>query len=210
MSTRSAICRLTDEGELTFIGRFHHWDGYPSGVGKTLFEILRSHFGGDIEAMLKVLIDDHPGGWSTINRNWDLPVTTAQEEDDNAPCRECHRTKKQHTKRMHAWRYVIAAEDSKPPICYCYPGHTAEQAYFITEQTLADTWCEYAYLFNVDSRHLLILDSSDLSKYPGVMFKKKQGGYERWSLIADVNLDGDEPDWGALDRAGNDEDEAAS
>ena len=35
MSTRSIIARKTDEG---FIGTYHHWDGYPSGVGQVVAE----------------------------------------------------------------------------------------------------------------------------------------------------------------------------
>ena len=35
MSTRSIIARKTDEG---FIGTYHHWDGYPSGVGRLVAE----------------------------------------------------------------------------------------------------------------------------------------------------------------------------
>lgn len=64
MSTRSVIARKTQSG---FKGTYHHWDGYPSALGATLFHLHRDHFDGDIEAMLKTLIDDHPAGWSTIN-----------------------------------------------------------------------------------------------------------------------------------------------
>lgn len=65
MSTRSVIARPTTPGH--FSGRYHHWDGYPSGVGITLVELYNGFFKQDLGRMLKVLLDDHPAGWSTIN-----------------------------------------------------------------------------------------------------------------------------------------------
>lgn len=64
MSTRSVIARATAGG---FTGVYHHWDGYPSGLGATLFELFNGHFKRNLPNMLKYLIDDHPAGWSTIN-----------------------------------------------------------------------------------------------------------------------------------------------
>lgn len=64
MSTRAVIGRKTDKG---FTGVYHHWDGYPSGLGAALFRLRASQFSGDTAVLLKHLIDAHPGGWSTIN-----------------------------------------------------------------------------------------------------------------------------------------------
>ena len=64
MSTRGAIARVKGDG---FVGVYHHWDSYPKWLGKTLWELYHGHFKGDLEAMLTVLIDQHPAGWSTIN-----------------------------------------------------------------------------------------------------------------------------------------------
>lgn len=63
VSTHGAIVRITHDG---FIGRYHHFDSYPAGLGKYLWITCHKYFRGDPEAMLKVLIDEHPGGWSTI------------------------------------------------------------------------------------------------------------------------------------------------
>ena len=46
MSTRSIIARKTDEG---FIGTYHHWDGYPSGVGQIVAQGFKT------------------GGWKYVN-----------------------------------------------------------------------------------------------------------------------------------------------
>ena len=63
MSTRSVIARPTETG---FLGRYHHWDGYPAGLGATLYENYRGHFQRDLDAMCRFLLDDHPAGFSTI------------------------------------------------------------------------------------------------------------------------------------------------
>lgn len=65
MSTRSVIARETEGG---FSGVYHHWDGYPSGLGYTLYHVRNWVFAGDTNAMLVYLIDEHPAGWSTVNR----------------------------------------------------------------------------------------------------------------------------------------------
>lgn len=63
MSTRSVIARPTDLG---FQGRYHHFDGYPTGLGAFLHRAYHEQFDGDLDAMLALLIDAHPAGWSTI------------------------------------------------------------------------------------------------------------------------------------------------
>jgi hypothetical protein len=67
MGTRACIARRTGATTYNFAGRYHHWDGYPTGLGPTLFALYNGHFKRDLKAMLKYLIDDHPAGWSTIN-----------------------------------------------------------------------------------------------------------------------------------------------
>lgn len=65
MSTRGCIARIT--GPSTFAGRYHHWDSYPEGLGKTLYEMYNADFKNKLKDMLKYLIDEHPAGWSTLN-----------------------------------------------------------------------------------------------------------------------------------------------
>lgn len=72
MSTRAAIGRADGD---SFEARYHHSDGYPTGLGR-LFQqrALAAH---DLEAFIRYIVDEHPGGWSSL---WDTP------EDDHCYC----------------------------------------------------------------------------------------------------------------------------
>lgn len=65
MATRGAIGRPTPNGGWEAV--YHHYDSYPMGLGRMLWNLYHGHFAGDIEAMRSVLIDQHRAGWSTIN-----------------------------------------------------------------------------------------------------------------------------------------------
>ena len=65
MGTRGIIARL--DKKRGFAGNYHHWDSYPTELGNTLWKLYHGHFERDLKRMLKVLIDDHGAGWSTIN-----------------------------------------------------------------------------------------------------------------------------------------------
>jgi len=187
MSTRGCIARSTGEG--TFKGVYHHWDGYPSGLGATLFQIYRTHFGRDLEAMLNFLIDQHPAGWSTIN-NADFKLPAGFQEP------------KYRQKRNDD------ADYSKPiphgPICYCH-GERHEEPSAITEED--DCGMEWAYVFDVDKKVMQVLERVYIDntvstrganiggKHMVGMFGYGAAGHQRWALAADVALDGPPPRW---------------
>ena len=70
MSTRSIIARKTEGG---FAGVYHHWDGYPVGLGQTLYRMYKQV-------------------WSSINGvDWSQPIgyVTCLEHNDAPQC-FCH------------------------------------------------------------------------------------------------------------------------
>ncbi len=83
MSTRAAIARLIAAEPPRREGVYHHWDGYPSFLGRWLFLTIRQTFRGDAEAFLQFALS-HQAGWShivhqgrPIERNgtrYDLPL----------------------------------------------------------------------------------------------------------------------------------------
>lgn len=67
MSTNAVIARPTETG---FEGRYHHFDGYPDGLGRELFTLMQDSNAKDT---LVSLIDEHPAGWSNIiGANWTI------------------------------------------------------------------------------------------------------------------------------------------
>jgi hypothetical protein len=82
MSTRGCIARV--EGD-AFRGVYHHWDSYPTELGRRLFAIAQ---GQDIDTLLRELIDGHPGGWLTVQEECfchdrgEDPMPVAPDEND--------------------------------------------------------------------------------------------------------------------------------
>lgn len=63
MTTHAIIARQKGDG---FVGRYHHYDGYPTWLGRALWQSYQQRFGRDLDAMLAFLLDTHRSGWSQI------------------------------------------------------------------------------------------------------------------------------------------------
>ena len=133
MSTRGAIVKTSDQGK-TFVGRYHHWDSYPDGLGKTLVEAYYGFFKKDLKKMLKLLCDDHPAGWSTIN-NADFSKEPGYCENGFA-----------------------TEGPTEGPKCYCHGGRKQDES-IITEKDASDCGCEYVYAFDEKENKLYVLSS---------------------------------------------------
>jgi endonuclease/exonuclease/phosphatase family metal-dependent hydrolase len=146
MSTRAIIGRVNADGSDGWAGRYHHWDGYPSGLGQRLYFLWLTHFVGDTAAMTKYLIDDHPAGWSTIlTGDFNQPAGFLEYgvEHEGEPPRndfDAHRK----------W------EEAQGPQCYCHGDRHEEASPLETSEQGADTWCEYAYIFN-EKKHVMYI-----------------------------------------------------
>lgn len=171
MGTRGAIVRKNGNG---FEGRYHHWDSYPDALGKTLFDLYNGHFKKDLNAMLKYLIDDHPGGWSSINRA-DFRASPGFSE---------------------------GGFKSSGPECYCHGGRS-EGEWLVTNKNASDSGCEFVYMFESDKTTMTVLSSycDPNGKCAG---EKMIGFFgcgdpkAIWKPIAVVNLDDPEPDWESI------------
>ena len=192
MSTRSCIARTTGEG--TFRGVYHHWDGYPSGLGVTLFHLYRNHFNKDLNAMLEFLIDQHPAGWSTIN-GADFKLPAGFQEP------------KYRKKRNGDPDYTKPIPHG--PVCYCHGGRHEEPS-IVTEAD--DCGMEWAYVFDAERRLMYVLErilTDDAVSTSGKnlsgrhmvgMFGYGAPGHQRWVTRGSVALDGPEPNWKLLER----------
>ena len=233
MSTRSVIARPMGDG---FNGRYHHWDGYPSGLGAELYWLAQPNdyramaglpptpWNGDIEAMLKVLLDDHPAGWSTLERK-DFRFAPGYNERQMTGTCKCGKPEEQHFCQYvkphegpvpcgggtyglhlgHAYEpdeaTITKAEMGELiPQCYCH-GDRAEEAREVTDQNASGMGCEYAYVLTTN-RKMTVLSS--FAEFDGKT--EKVIGYfgmgaedEDWKPIGYVDLDGVEPNWKAIE-----------
>ena len=166
MSTRSLIARKTESG---WEGIYHHWDGYPDALGATLFELFNGHFDQDVSTMLAFLLDEHRGGWSTIN---DKDFTKDPGFDGEGPSCYCHGSRSEGPYDL----IVDTGEDMAG----------AEYCYVIDPKTSVITVLKRVY---DDGRHAVSAFGIDA----GVGPKRVS-----WRQIEQVPLFGPEPNWQAM------------
>lgn len=173
MSTRACIARTDANG---WSGRYHHSDGYPTHLGRVLFNLYRKHFHSDAEAMLKFLLDDHKAGWSFLGS----PVEAGGVTDYNMPAGYVNDYQSLYQKGADG-----RADFSKPivhgPICLCH-GDCSHPTNTIRSKD-DPSGLEWAYVISPALRFMYVYQpdySSDSAS---------------WKLVSTVNLDGPEPDW---------------
>lgn len=213
MSTRSVIARPWGDG---FEGRYHHYDGYPSGVGAQLWELYHGRYAGDVGAMVAELIEAHPAGWSTINgADWSLEPGFVDRL--NGPCAVCGLGPDGHYRQylphddprravpaggsyLFADHAPVDIPDNRPQ-CYCH-GARAEDEQMI-RSTEDDGGTEWAYVLSPGG--MLVCErrwGDDGSHMVGMVGMFGAGGGADQATWLPLNLfpwDGEEPDWSALE-----------
>lgn len=215
MSTRSAIARpdagFAQTGDFT--GRYHHWDGYPQGLGKTLYRTLnqKNLLGKSIakatktsakrnavefrEAVLHHLLDEHTGGFSSING---VHFTTPDPKNPKK-CKHCWRDippkDEPHDK------YGLYCNGHGKVECHCHPesafadGRKPERDWTITHKNASECGCEWVYVVDAKAGKMYVLSSvnEDGSKMIGMFGFGNPDA--KWQPVAVVDLDAPEPDW---------------
>ena len=133
MGTRGIIARVRGDG---FEGRYHHWDSYPTGLGATLYHAAQ---GRNVGELLRLLIDEHPAGWSTIN-GYDLDQPAGYRNESQA--------------------------GEGGPLCFCH-GQRNEDAQTVTDRS--DVGAEWAYAFNEDGGTMAVLEAADVWRLRAVV-----------------------------------------
>lgn len=182
MSTRSCVARALGDG---WMGRYVHSDGYPTCRGRELWQLLHVTFDGDVDAMLAVLIDQHPAGWSHLGGDWSK--TPGYRNGYGSP-----------ELSYHEW--VMSAG----PACYCH-GARSESENTITHDASDPLFIEWVYVFSPS--HLTILASTCCD--PSLSDAVDYGEYSmrHTSLVSLWLFDSagnpmPQPDWKEIERVG--------
>lgn len=158
--------------------RYHHWDGYPVSLGKTLFHLYNGHFEKNLSSMLKVLLDDHPAGWSTINDK-DFRLEPGWTEFLYSKPAHLY-SFDDYQKELEAYKQT---DDAHRPICYCHGKRDDEEAHWIAPGDVLPSM-EYLYVFDEEIAHMDIYACHNSGK--------------TIVPLADVDLNGPEPNWNRI------------
>lgn len=130
MSTRSIIYFPDKTTEHGVRGVYHHSDGYPSGLGRTLWSLYHGYYEQDLARMKHDLIDriEAQAGWSTIMGVYvgcdpSLPPTWVESGEFSKT-------------EAHGW------------LSYYVRGETNIHMQYDGYQEAIDTWAEYYYILS--------------------------------------------------------------
>lgn len=191
MATRGAIVRRHGDG---FAGVYHHWDSYPEGLGKTLWDLYRGHFQRDIDAMLRFLIEEHPAGWSSIV-DADFSLEPGFTESRNSRADDYYDGKL----TTEEW---LSLPQNRRPHCYCH-GDRSEEPWLVTHENASGSGVEWVYYFNPPHRYMAVLRSLNPDGKPMIGMFGSGNPEATWVPVAIIDLDGQqEPPWEEIAQAG--------
>jgi hypothetical protein len=183
MSTRGIIARKT--GRRSWEGVYHHFDSYPTCLGKTIWDMIHNEFNGNAEEFLKFAIDEHPAGWSHI---MDGNIFT---EDF---------TKFEQGKQCYCHGYLAERDGISPDksLLIRYPECNRDPQ----ERYLNCLFWEWIYVIDPKKNTMTIFCNYDTKRKFKVKDTGEDGTYYEYDStmfafkkVTTVKLDGPEPDW---------------
>ena len=154
MSTNGAILRSNG------VGVYHHSDSYPRALGKFLWDSFHGFFKQDLKSMLKLIIDDHPAGWSTLYLS-DFSVKPRGINLNPEFNPDGTRTKK-YANAYRVW--------TKTPKCYCHGIYSDSANPIYLNELDGIPW---AYIFNEQRNTITILDVYNRTEMDFSLFDKE-------------------------------------
>ena len=160
MSTRSVIA--VAESPMKWEGKYHHWDGYPEGLGKAIMQAYE----GDVNELVRAFLNEEVHHWSTaVGYNMKLPVNHKPEGAD--VCAECGEVEWRHWKQNYEKHgekapdvedYMVFGHPFRDPY---YSGKLSKDLYgpvahlkndegeewICSSENASGSGCEYAYVF---------------------------------------------------------------
>ena len=204
MATHAVIAYKTSRG---FEGRFHEFDGYPSGLGQAIWRAYKGHFAGDLSRLSNFLFKEHPSGFNSFV-GADLSLEIYKTDPLYETCMECGKLHWEHYlpyyangmpgqgRKVPVWTIpntlnpalilghmtVLDPARPRPVDCRCHGTSKPGPEELLDHNTAAEKGCSYAY----------ILAGKSLIMY------KLSGA--TWDPITSVDLDRDEIDWKAIEQ----------
>lgn len=140
MSTRGVIATATPKG---WRGRYHHSDSNPTELGKYLWSQANGPFKADLKRLVKILVDEHPAGWSNIvgaDFQWapgyighdTVAKQVTEAFNANVAHCFCHGERNdepfliRHTGQVEEWAYVFDAKRRTMKVLYGVKGERWE------------------------------------------------------------------------------------
>ncbi len=177
MATRAIIAYTVPPQHESWQGVYHHFDGYPSGLGRALQQLYQGHFQRDSARMIQALILDHPAGWSNCAGDWDqfkpIGFTEERRRQDRTPLAT----------------FVEHLTDPQPPIYY----DDERDVSFLTPSDLPECW-DIEWLYVLNQRVSVLTRKQRL-----VMLVFKLTARRPPVLVESVDLDDSSPDWQMMD-----------
>jgi hypothetical protein len=157
MTTHSIVGVYDDAQRTTWHAVPVGADGYPSGVGRSLYLNYRHVFKGDLAALVRRVVEDRPAGWySVAGKNLFLPAIV-QQSDYIAVTEAKHqlvdeaRYFQTSSPRLSRWAYRASLQLDAIPVAY-----PKRWVAFIDQDRLDEDWAEWSYLFDVPQRQLYV------------------------------------------------------
>lgn len=147
MATRALIAEPDAAGRYGWRGRYHHWDGHVESLGFALWRMQATVFASDTDRLRRVLIHDHPAGWSTI-----VAADWSQEPGFNEHAAQDPATANRPQCYCHGDRH-----EPEMPLADTFDAHGAEYVYVIRDEGLDI----YAYRKHLGLVPWHVLDAAD-------------------------------------------------
>ena len=167
MSTRGVIARVQGDG---WKGIYHHSDSYPTWLGRELWRALQNEYEGDVEALLKDAVDEHPGGWSSFS--------------DRCYCHD--------PERKDEGDMIMTDRDCDPLfIEWVYAFDPGSRTMSVFSSAQAETL--------LPGQHGTYIEPSETHHLDGTV-EHTDGHYYVHRLVGSFPTDGDEPNWEELEK----------
>jgi len=209
MATRGCVGVKT--GNLEWRGIYNHWDSYPTGLGKDVWDYLHSD-GVDLDQFCKEILEYTD--WREFLNKGVCPY--CGKKGVGQPCNI--------SGRIYGWdkngrelfeKTIEQCEDKEirenliktgyPDPEAKYHSHHNKKAGILSKNAKYDAlFIEWAYIIDPALRQLEIYKGVRAKGYhyvEGIRGKFKENNYQ-YVIVAVIDLDGDEPDWEAIEKRG--------